>query len=131
MTRIDCIPALKALGEETRLRILRVLFKEKLSVNEVSELLNASQYNISKHLRIMRDAVCVKVLSIPSRAELLFKRDLMLRGDAIQIDRQHNWAASFGGLFFCKYFALESWVTQPIHQRPASVTVKFDFAIPF
>jgi len=31
-------------GEETRLRILRLLFKEP------------SQYNISKHLRIMREA---------------------------------------------------------------------------
>ena len=56
MTGIDCIAALKALGEETRLRILRLLFKKPLSVNEISERLMVSQYNISKHLRIMREA---------------------------------------------------------------------------
>ena len=56
MTGLDCIAALKALGEETRLRILRLLFKEQLSVNEISERLQVSQYNVSKHLRIMREA---------------------------------------------------------------------------
>src|SRR4030095_15929352 len=56
MTRVDCIAALKALGEETRLRLLRLLFKEQLSVNEISERLKVSQYNVSKHLRIMREA---------------------------------------------------------------------------
>ncbi len=56
MTGLDCIAALKALGEETRLRILRLLSKERLSVNEISERLDVSQYNVSKHLRIMRDA---------------------------------------------------------------------------
>lgn len=56
MTGLDCITALKALGEENRLRILRLLFKEPLSVNEISERLHATQYNVSKHLRIMREA---------------------------------------------------------------------------
>lgn len=56
MTGLDCITALKALGEETRLRILRLLFKEPLSVNAISERLGVSQYNVSKHLRIMREA---------------------------------------------------------------------------
>jgi DNA-binding transcriptional ArsR family regulator len=56
VTGLNCIAALKALGEETRLRILRLLFKEQLSVNEISERLKVSQYNVSKHLRIMREA---------------------------------------------------------------------------
>ena len=56
MTGFDCIAALRALGEETRLRILRLLFKEQLSVNEISESLQVSQYNVSKHLRVMREA---------------------------------------------------------------------------
>src|SRR6267142_1632602 len=56
MTGLDCIAALKALGEETRLRILRLLFKERMSVNEIADRLKASQYNVSKHLRIMREA---------------------------------------------------------------------------
>ena len=56
MSGINCIAALKALGEETRLRILRLLFKQPMSVNEIAEKLDVSQYNISKHLRIMREA---------------------------------------------------------------------------
>lgn len=56
MTGLDCIAALKALGEETRLRILRLLFKEPLGVNEISLRLKVSQYNVSKHLRVMREA---------------------------------------------------------------------------
>ncbi len=56
MNGLDCISALKALGEETRLRILRLLFKQSLSVNEISERLQATQYNVSKHLRVMREA---------------------------------------------------------------------------
>lgn len=56
MTGLDCIAALKALGEESRLRILRLLFKEQLSVNEITGRLKLSQYNVSKHLRVMREA---------------------------------------------------------------------------
>ena len=56
MTGFDCIAALKALGEESRLRILRLLFKEQLSVNDITERLRLSQYNVSKHLRVMREA---------------------------------------------------------------------------
>ena len=61
MTGLDCIAALKALGEETRLRILRLLFKEPMSVNEIADRLRASQYNVSKHLRIMREAGLLEV----------------------------------------------------------------------
>ena len=61
MTGLDCIAALKALGEETRLRILRLLFKEPMSVNEIADRLKASQYNVSKHLRIMREAGLLEV----------------------------------------------------------------------
>ena len=61
MTGLDCIAALKALGEETRLRILRLLFKEQMSVNEIADRLKASQYNVSKHLRIMREAGLLEV----------------------------------------------------------------------
>jgi DNA-binding transcriptional ArsR family regulator len=61
MEGLDCIAALKALGEQTRLRILRLLFKERLSVTEISARLNASQYNISKHLRIMREAGLLEI----------------------------------------------------------------------
>ena len=56
MTGIDCIAALKALGELTRMRIIRLLLKEQLGVNEISDRLEVSQYNVSKHLRILKEA---------------------------------------------------------------------------
>lgn len=54
--RFDCINALKALGEENRMRIVRMLLKKKCSVNEVAEELQVTQYNVSKHLRVLREA---------------------------------------------------------------------------
>ncbi len=61
MTQIDCIAALKALGELSRLRIMRLLLKRRLGVNTISERLRMSQYNVSKHLRILRQAGLVEM----------------------------------------------------------------------
>ena len=55
-----CISALKALGDETRLRILRLLSKAALNVNDISAKLEVSHYNVSKHLRILREVGLVE-----------------------------------------------------------------------
>jgi len=47
---------MKALGELSRLRIMRLLLREQLGVNEISERLGLSQYNVSKHLKVLKDA---------------------------------------------------------------------------
>ncbi|MDB6140693.1 MAG: Transcriptional regulator, ArsR family protein [Verrucomicrobiaceae bacterium] len=47
---------MKALGEENRLRILRMLLKKQCSVNEIAETLGITQYNVSKHLRVLSEA---------------------------------------------------------------------------
>jgi DNA-binding transcriptional ArsR family regulator len=54
--KFDCIPAMKALGEESRLRIVRMLLNKQRSVNEIAEALDITQYNVSKHLRVLREA---------------------------------------------------------------------------
>jgi len=61
MTGIDCIAALKALGELNRMRIVRLLLKEQLGVNQISERLEISQYNVSKHLRVLKEAGLVEM----------------------------------------------------------------------
>ena len=61
MTGLDCISALKALGELSRMRIVRLLLKEHLGVNAISERLRMSQYNVSKHLRILKEAGLVEM----------------------------------------------------------------------
>src|SRR5438876_12281322 len=52
----ECISILKALADGTRWRIVRELLKETLTVSEVTERVGATQYNVSKHLRILREA---------------------------------------------------------------------------
>ncbi len=47
---------LKAVSEETRLRILHILSYGDFSVNEIVEILQVSQSTVSRHLRILTDA---------------------------------------------------------------------------
>jgi DNA-binding transcriptional ArsR family regulator len=61
MNGLSCIAALKALGEENRMRILRLLMRDQLSVNQISERLVLSEYNVSKHLRVMREAGLLEI----------------------------------------------------------------------
>ena len=60
MTSQPCIPLLKALADETRWRIVRELLLQTLTVSEITEELKVSQYNVSKHLRILRHAGIVE-----------------------------------------------------------------------
>lgn len=53
---LDCVPALKAIGEETRVRIVELLLNGPLDVGEIAETLNGSMNTVSKHLRILRKA---------------------------------------------------------------------------
>jgi len=56
VTGVDCLAVLKALGEMNRLRIVRLLLKERLGVNAIASQLRISEYNASKHLRILKEA---------------------------------------------------------------------------
>jgi DNA-binding transcriptional ArsR family regulator len=56
----DCLPALKALADPTRLRLVDILLTKPHTVNDLAEALKTPQYNISKHLRILREAGLVE-----------------------------------------------------------------------
>ena len=47
---------MKALAEENRLRLMRLLMASARSVNDLAEATGMSQYNVSKHLRVLREA---------------------------------------------------------------------------
>jgi len=53
---------LKALSDETRLKIVWLLtnIDEKICVSEIVEVLEERQYNISRHLRILKDAQLIE-----------------------------------------------------------------------
>jgi len=53
---LSMIRILKALGDETRLRIINILRVENLCVCEIEAILQSSQSNVSRHLAKLRDA---------------------------------------------------------------------------
>ena len=57
----DCVVALKALGEDTRVRIVALLLDQPMEVGTIAKRLDVSQYNVSKHLRILREAGLLQV----------------------------------------------------------------------
>jgi DNA-binding transcriptional ArsR family regulator len=57
----DCVTALRALGEDTRARIVALLMDAPMDVNDVSRRLGVSPYNVSKHLRVLREAGLLQV----------------------------------------------------------------------
>jgi len=63
------ITALKALADKSRLRIIRTLLDQPMTVNDLSERLSISQYNVSKHLRILREAGLVEATKMANRRE--------------------------------------------------------------
>ena len=58
MTQLEGI--LKALGEDTRLRIMRLLSLQELAVTELVDALDVPQSRVSRHLAILRQAGLVK-----------------------------------------------------------------------
>ena len=50
------LPPLKALADETRLRLLNVLLAHELNVNELVAILDMGQSRISRHLKILADS---------------------------------------------------------------------------
>ena len=57
----DCVTALRALGEETRVRIVSLLMEQPMDVGAISGALGVSPYNVSKHLRVLREAGLLEV----------------------------------------------------------------------
>jgi ubiquinone/menaquinone biosynthesis C-methylase UbiE len=56
----DLNATLKAAGEETRLRILVLLAEAELTVSELKEILRQSQPRISRHLKLLAEALLVE-----------------------------------------------------------------------
>jgi len=57
-----CIQLFKALSDLTRLKIIWLLINidEKICVSEIVEVLGEQQYNVSRHLRILKDASLIE-----------------------------------------------------------------------
>ena len=75
----QCVTMLKALADETRLRLLESLLVEEKCVTDLVRELRCAQPHISHHLRILRDAglveglrdgkqVCYRITPVVQRA---------------------------------------------------------------
>lgn len=53
---VNVAPLLRLLGDETRLRLLRLLSVESLNVSELTAVLGVAQSGVSRHLGLLRDA---------------------------------------------------------------------------
>lgn len=60
VTQPDLTSLLKALGDPTRMRILRLLELEELSVGELTASLGMAQSRVSNHLRVLRDSELIR-----------------------------------------------------------------------
>ena len=69
MSKTDCVDILKAHADRTRMRLTKALLEEEHGVNDLAAKLRISQYNASKHLRILRQAGIVDVRAIGTRRE--------------------------------------------------------------
>ncbi len=87
MPAADCSSILKALADRTRMRLVKVLLAKERSVNDLSEALDLSQYNVSKHLRVLKHAGIVDVKAIAQRREYCiakpFRKRLQKKGPVL------------------------------------------------
>ncbi len=60
MTPTQCAGVMRALGDETRLRILESLLVEQKCVTDLARELHRAQPHVSHHLRILREAGLVE-----------------------------------------------------------------------
>ena len=56
----SCLSTVKALADETRLRIVRILMTGSYNVNELVGILSMGQSRVSRHLKILSDAGLVR-----------------------------------------------------------------------
>lgn len=79
---------LKSLSDETRLRIINLIFERELCVCDIMESLVISQTKASRHLGILRNSGLVQdrksaqwvYYSIPEERKLIFLKSLVFEG---------------------------------------------------
>lgn len=68
---MDIVGVLKAMGDETRIRIVNVLRKEILCVCDLEKILAISQSNASRHLAVLRRA---RLITSEKKAQWVYFR---------------------------------------------------------
>ena len=69
------ISIFKALGSQTRYRIIQLLSKKSLCPSEIGDLLNKATTTISKHLKILRDLDVVRYSTVNKNVFYRLKKE--------------------------------------------------------
>lgn len=80
----DCARLLKTLAEPKRLSILRTLFVKPLCVQELERALDLPQYEVSRHLGILRRAGLVQAHKDAQRTYYQVHPEVRLNGDILE-----------------------------------------------
>lgn len=88
----------EALVDPTRRRILDLLKERPRLVGELVDLLEMSQPNISKHLRVLRDAGLVNVRQDAQRRWYELRTEPLVEIDTWLASYRHLWEARFDRL---------------------------------
>jgi ubiquinone/menaquinone biosynthesis C-methylase UbiE len=134
----DLLAALKAVAENTRLRILAVLSQAELNVKELTFVLGQSQPRVSRHLKLMAEAGLIDRhkegnwvlfrLSEKGQGAALAKAlvgmlpgaDQVLRGDAAKLDHVRKQRQEIASAYF-KANASNWAKLRSLHVREADV----------
>ena len=57
---MESAPLFRLLGDEARLRLLRLLHADRLNVTELTSILGIAQSGVSRHLGLLKDAGLVE-----------------------------------------------------------------------
>ena len=99
-----------ALGEPSRLRIVELLRSEPLAVGEIAESLDIRQPQVSKHLRVLRDAGVVTAERVARR------RIHHLHSEPFE--EIANWVDSFERLWEVRLDGLAEHLARRKEDRP-------------
>lgn len=73
------VDILKALADETRLRLVAILLEEPLCVCEIEACLNLTQSNVSRHLTVLKRAGILESYKMAQWVYYKINEDFMLK----------------------------------------------------
>lgn len=86
----ELVSLYKILSDETRIRILALLYKQDLCVCELTELLDLSQPKISKHIAKIRSASLVDSKRNEQYIYYSFNHSNMLLSQLLELTLEHK-----------------------------------------
>lgn len=105
-----------ALAEPQRFRIVELLRTGARPVNDISERLRLTQPQVSKHLRVLRDA---GVVDVQPRAQ---QRLYELRPQSLR--QLHEWLERYRSIWDARFDELDAIVTELTEQEKTYARIK-------